>query len=77
MTADIHAERARRRQDFARQKRRARKVYPHDKAATNASKLAACSCALCGNPRRWMGEITLAERLAKDAGRADDGALAE
>lgn len=21
-----------------------------------------CSCAMCGNPRRWLGEVTLQER---------------
>ncbi|WP_169980233.1 hypothetical protein [Tautonia rosea] len=26
--------------------------------------LASCSCWMCGNPRRWLGERTLQERRA-------------
>jgi len=25
---------------------------------------AACSCPMCGNPRRWFGEVTLQEKKA-------------
>ncbi len=29
-----------------------------------------CSCWMCGNPRRWLGESTLQERRAVDRERA-------
>ena len=58
---------ARRRADQARIKQKARKVYPHDKAATWANHLAGCSCWVCGNPRRNLGEVTMQERKAPEA----------
>ncbi len=36
-----------------------------------ANNFTVCSCAMCGNPRRWSGDVTLAEL------RADDTATAE
>ncbi len=29
-----------------------------------AGNRAKCSCMMCGNPRKWMGERTMAERIA-------------
>ncbi len=55
--------RSRRRGDLERMKARARRLYPHDSKARSAEHLAACSCWMCGNPRRW-GEPTLQERKA-------------
>ena len=52
----------RRRTDAARMKAKARRVYPHDASARNANHLAACSCPMCGNPRRYFGELTRQER---------------
>lgn len=54
----------RRRADIARMKARARKIYPHDKAAKAANHLALCSCRMCGNPRRHLREPTMQERRA-------------
>lgn len=57
---------ARRRADADRMKSRARTIYPHDKRARHADHLKACSCWMCGNPRRHFGETTLQERKAQD-----------
>ncbi len=62
----------RRRTDAARMKAKARRVYPHDPAARNANHLAACSCPICGNPRRHGDEPTLQERRADAADRHPD-----
>lgn len=44
---------------------KARRLYPHDPHARDANHLAACSCWMCGNPRRYkMGE-TIAESRAR------------
>lgn len=53
--------RARRIRDLLRMKAKARKLYPHDPQGRNANHLAVCSCWACGNPRRHLGERTLAE----------------
>ncbi|MDO5630915.1 MAG: hypothetical protein Q4G22_03660 [Paracoccus sp. (in: a-proteobacteria)] len=58
---------SRRRMDVARMKARARKIYPHDKKAKVAHHLALCSCWMCGNPRRYLGEATMQERKAPKA----------
>lgn len=61
--------RARRRQDRARMVARARRLYPdHDIPQQVADNLAACSCYMCGNPRRWHRELTMQEirRASKD-----------
>lgn len=63
--------RARRRTDAARMKAKARRIYPHDKQGTAADHLAVCSCRMCGNPRRWWGDVTMQERRAEEAERAD------
>lgn len=55
----------RRRADADRMKAKARKLYPHDRKARNANHLAVCSCWMCGNPRRHLGEITMQERRAE------------
>ena len=68
--------RERRRRDFLRMKKRARKVQaswwnthhtdpeldkPSSKLANN---IKACSCDMCGNPRKWWNEITFQEKKA-------------
>ncbi|KJR63169.1 hypothetical protein VY88_23780 [Azospirillum thiophilum] len=54
--------RARRRQDWARMVARARRFYPdQDIPQQLADNLAVCSCWMCGNPRRWHGELTMQE----------------
>ncbi len=61
------AKRARRRRDLARMKARAVRLYPQKRRAIYwADYLAVCSCAGCGNPRRfWKVErLTLQERKA-------------
>lgn len=62
---------ASRRADKDRMKARARRLYPgNEKPQKYADHLAVCSCAMCGNPRRFRkGEdkLTLQER------RRDDG----
>lgn len=63
--------RALRRRALARQKRRAKAIYPHDAKAGLANHLASCSCPMCGNSRKWFNEPTMVERRAADAGRAD------
>lgn len=45
----------RRRNDLARMKAKARRLYPHDPKARNANHLAKCSCWMCGNQRRIEG----------------------
>ncbi len=59
--------RSRRRHDAARMKARARRIYPHDKAAKLADHLAQCSCPMCGNPRTHFGEKKLPERRFEQA----------
>jgi hypothetical protein len=59
--------RSRRRADLARMKAKARKLYPHDHQAKAADYLAVCSCAMCGNPRRYekSERLTMQERRAQ------------
>jgi hypothetical protein len=54
--------RARRRHATARMKRRAKEIYPHMTPGKAADHLAMCSCAGCGNPRRFYGEETISEK---------------
>jgi len=55
--------RAYRRSRLAAMKAKARRLYPHDPSARNANHLAACSCWMCGNPRRYkMGESWAEQR---------------
>ncbi|WP_085552125.1 hypothetical protein [Azospirillum agricola] len=54
--------RARRRQDRARMLARAKRYYPGQRHQRLADNLASCSCWMCGNPRRWHGEVTMQER---------------
>ena len=56
---------ARRRHDAERMKAKARRLYPHDKTAKLANHLAACSCYMCGNPRKY-GARSLQERKANN-----------
>jgi len=58
----MEKKRARRRRDLLRMKAKARRVYPHNKNATEAEYLAVCSCWMCGNPRKWFGDLTMQER---------------
>lgn len=58
------SKRALRRNQKAKVKAKARRIYPHDRAAKAADYLAVCSCWMCGNPRKWYGEPTLQERKA-------------
>lgn len=53
---------ARRRADQHRMKAKALRLRPWDPKARSANHLAACSCAMCGNPRRHLGEPTVQER---------------
>lgn len=53
-----------RRAALARKKRKARIIYPHDHKARSANHLAACSCHMCGNPRRHWNKDTMQERCA-------------
>ena len=58
---------ARRRADAQRMKAKARRIYPDDYKARYADHLAACSCFMCGNPRRFFGgteRLTMQERRA-------------
>ena len=60
-------DRAFRRAQDARLKERVRKYYggyaKHDPKAIGklAQTRTPCSCSMCGNPRRWFGDPTLAE----------------
>jgi hypothetical protein len=61
--------RDRRRRDIARMKARAVRVRPWKdpgRAIKEAEYLAACSCWMCGNPRRFTGERTIQERRYED-----------
>ena len=53
--------RARRRQDRARMVARAKRYLPDRRYQWLADNLASCSCWMCGNPRRWFGELTMQE----------------
>ena len=53
-------------------KAKARRVYPHDPSARSANHMATCSCAMCGNPRRYTGEVTMQERRTDAADRLPD-----
>lgn len=66
------AKRARRRRDLARMKAKAVRMYPGKAKATHwADYLKVCSCAGCGNPRRYwkIERLTLQERKAAIADR--------
>lgn len=41
---------------------RAKRYYPGQRHQRLADNLASCSCWMCGNPRRWLGEVTMQER---------------
>nr|WP_222532555.1 hypothetical protein [Azospirillum sp. 412522] len=41
---------------------RAKRCYPGQRHQWLADNLASCSCWMCGNPRRWLGEVTMQER---------------
>lgn len=57
--------RARRRRDAERMKGKARRVRPNSSYPERlADHLAVCSCWMCGNPRRFLGEPTIQERRA-------------
>lgn len=58
--------RARRIRDKLRMKAKARKVRPWDEKATNADHLASCSCYMCGNPRKYFGDLTVQELKHQD-----------
>lgn len=71
--------RDRRRHDLARMKAKARRfkqetgIRFHDGtdlrlAEKMANHLADCSCYMCGNPRRYWGEVTIQERRAPQCG---------
>ena len=40
---------------------RAKRFYPGQRHQRLADNLASCSCWMCGNPRRWFGELTMQE----------------
>lgn len=75
--AASETKRDRRRRDLQRMKARARRIYA-DRAAEKAVKwadyLAVCSCAICGNPRRYWksGALKASERRALESGQARD-----
>jgi hypothetical protein len=54
--------RARRRAAHLRMKRKAKRLYPGQCPGKLANNLTPCSCAMCGNPRRFWRERTLQER---------------
>lgn len=56
----------RRRQDLARMKSKARRIFKHDPDGKNANHLKTCSCDVCGNPRK-LGEIPRPEKRARSA----------
>jgi hypothetical protein len=57
------SKRAERRKDSFRMKRKARRVYPNSTHPEKvADHLAACSCFMCGNPRRYGQGPSMAER---------------
>jgi hypothetical protein len=64
--------RAERRHHEDRIKRRVRRYYGGT-AGTDPRRIGrtahaprTCSCRMCGNPRRYQGELTLAERIARE-----------
>ena len=62
MAAD-EPKRARRRRDLLRMKAKARRLHPTmDQPERCAEHLAVCSCWMCGNPRRHLGERSVQER---------------
>jgi hypothetical protein len=57
--------RAQRRRDLARMVEKARRIYPdHSCPKQMANNLKDCSCFLCGNPRKYGEEPTLACLIA-------------
>lgn len=75
MTAS-ETKRDRRRRDLERMKAKARRIYADraDRAVKWADYLAVCSCAVCGNPRRYWksGAMKASERRAVEAAAARD-----
>lgn len=64
--------RALRRAHKARMIEKARKLYGkyyHPKLVNNRT---ACSCMMCGNPRKWFGERSIQERRCVEA-KDDEG----
>jgi len=62
--------RAYRRNQKERMKRRARFVarlidVDKEQWVLNADHLSVCSCWMCGNPRKWLGERTRQETMAE------------
>lgn len=62
--------RALRRHHYYRLKYNRSKYYRDDDASNrnqsiNVNTVPRCSCALCGNPRKWHNQITRAEYLAQ------------
>lgn len=64
--------RALRRHHSQRMKRKAIKVFPHDKEGRRRDYLSVCSCPACGNPRKWFKEKTMQEKRADDFTRHFD-----
>lgn len=65
-----NTKRALRRHHLNRMKAKASKVYwwhEPERAAKWANHLAACSCYMCGNPRKWWNESTMQERRFNDS----------
>ena len=66
--------RERRRRDYLRMKARAKRQQRYiwgdyfnekelnERSARLANNLKACSCCMCGNPRKWWNELTIQER---------------
>lgn len=51
-------------------------VYQDVRAHTMADNMTVCSCWMCGNPRKWNGDLSLDERkaiLAENEGREELG----
>ena len=61
--------RAMRRGQLVRMKGKAERLYPGQCSGKLANNLTPCSCAMCGNPRRYERQATLQERRLRAQSR--------
>lgn len=65
--------RAFRRFEERKKKVKARKIYPHDPKARLANHLKACSCWMCGNPRKFFKDKTIQEKRFEESIKKNAG----
>jgi len=63
----MRMDRVQRRHHKARFKRKAKRLYPGQNPGYLGDILTPCSCFMCGNPRKFTGELTMQEKKANEA----------